>query len=68
MTSGVFVTLSATLAGMSVWHYDIIYQQTTISNIQWLVNELAYLYNAANQIGGLDIPFPLAKRLLSPAR
>ncbi|EDU45307.1 hypothetical protein Alg130_04042 [Pyrenophora tritici-repentis] len=58
MTAGVFVTLHATLAGMSMWHFNVSYQGAAIVKTQWFVNALAHLYNAARQIGGLDLEWP----------
>ncbi|KAI4659796.1 uncharacterized protein J4E79_006332 [Alternaria viburni] len=58
MAASVFITVHSTLAGLSMWHYNQIYHHTTITKIQWFINGLAHLYNAACQIGGLNIQWP----------
>lgn len=58
MAASVFIIVHSTLAGLSMWHYNMIYHHTTIAKIQRFINGLAHLYNAAYQIGGLNIQWP----------
>jgi hypothetical protein len=58
MSASIFITIHSTLAGLSMWHYNQIYHHNTITKIQWFINGLAHLYNAAYQIGGLNIRWP----------
>jgi hypothetical protein len=58
MAASVFITVHSTLAGLSMWHYNRIYHHTTASQIQWFIKGLAHLYNAAYQMGGLNLHWP----------
>ncbi|KAL1793051.1 hypothetical protein ACET3X_008033 [Alternaria dauci] len=58
MTASVFITIHSTLAGLSMWHFNQIYHQTAIAKIQWFIHGMAHLYNAACQMGGLEIRWP----------
>ena len=58
MTTDVFVTVHSTLAGLTMWHFNKLYQATAICKVQWFITYLSHLYNAARQVGGLDITWP----------
>ncbi|KAJ4370545.1 hypothetical protein N0V83_005066 [Neocucurbitaria cava] len=53
-----FVRVHTTLAGLSMWHFNKVYQGTSIRKVQWFVTCLAHLYNAARQVGDLNIDWP----------
>jgi hypothetical protein len=55
MTASIFITVHSTLAGLSMWHFNSIYHHTAIAKIQWFIHGMAHLYNAACQMGGLEI-------------
>jgi hypothetical protein len=58
MTTEMFITVHSTLAGMCMWYYNRVYQATAICKIQWFIVGLSHLYNAARQVGGLDLDWP----------
>jgi hypothetical protein len=58
MTTDVFITVHSTLAGMCMWYFNRIYQAAAITKIQWFIVGLSHLYNAARQVGGLDLAWP----------
>ncbi|KAG9196675.1 hypothetical protein G6011_01796 [Alternaria panax] len=58
MTASVFITVHSTLAGLSMWHFNQIYHHTAIAKIQWFILGIAHLYNAACQMGCLNLRWP----------
>lgn len=58
MTTDVFVSIHSTLAGLSMWNFNKTYHGFSIAKTRWFVTSLAHLYNAAKQIGGLEVEWP----------
>jgi hypothetical protein len=58
MATDIFVTMHATLAGLSMWQFGKTYHGFSIAKTCWFVTFLSHLYNATRQIGGLDTPWP----------
>jgi hypothetical protein len=58
MMTGVFVTMHATMAGLSMWTFQKTYHGFSIARVKWFVTTLAHLYNAAIAVGGLDYDWP----------
>jgi hypothetical protein len=58
MFTGIFVTMHATLAGLSMWTFQKTYHGFSIAKVQWFVTTLAHLYNAAIEVGELEPDWP----------
>jgi hypothetical protein len=58
MTTDVFAAVHPTLAGLAMSYYNMVYQSTSIGKVQWIITSLCHLYNAARQVGGLEIAWP----------
>lgn len=58
LSTGLFVELHSTQAGLIMYHFNTLYHHAAIGKIQWFVVSVAHLYNAARQAGGLDIEWP----------
>jgi hypothetical protein len=58
MTTGVFLTIQPTLAGLSMWNFNRTYHGFSIAKVKWFMTTVAHLYNAARQVGGLTLPWP----------
>ncbi|CAO2648808.1 Nn.00g097570.m01.CDS01 [Neocucurbitaria sp. VM-36] len=57
-TPEVFIVVHSTFAGLTMWHFNKVYQSTAIAKVQWFITCLCHLYNAARQVGGLNIAWP----------
>ncbi|KAH8731335.1 hypothetical protein GQ44DRAFT_589216, partial [Phaeosphaeriaceae sp. PMI808] len=57
-STNVFVTVHSTLAGLAMSYYNRIYHGLSISKTRWFLNCLCHLYNAAKQVGGLELAWP----------
>jgi hypothetical protein len=55
MTTGVFLTIHPTLAGLTMWNFNRTYNGFSIAKVKWFVTTLAHLYNAAIEVGGLSL-------------
>jgi hypothetical protein len=58
MDTGAFITMHPTLAGLSLWSFNETYNALSISKVNWFITTLSHLYNAALQVGGLDVAWP----------
>jgi hypothetical protein len=58
MATDIFVTMHATLAGLSMWQFCKTYHGFSIAKVGWFVTFISHLYNATRQIGDLDTPWP----------
>tara|TARA_R110002003_G_scaffold110_15_gene9351 strand:+ start:133 stop:2904 length:2772 start_codon:yes stop_codon:yes gene_type:complete len=58
MTIDVFVSAQATMAGLAMSYFGTLYQSISISKVQWFLTSLCHLYNAARQVGGLELAWP----------
>jgi hypothetical protein len=58
MAIDIFITMHATLAGLSMWQFGKTYHGFSIAKVGWSVTFLSHLYNATRQIGGLETHWP----------
>jgi hypothetical protein len=53
-----FVAMHPTMAGLSIWNFNKTYAGFSITKVNWFVTAICHLYNAAKQVGGLDVIWP----------
>lgn len=53
-----FVAMHPTMAGLSIWNFNKTYAGFSITKVNWFITAICHLYNAAMQVGGLDVIWP----------